>query len=693
MKKRFFRLICAVISVIAVFASSFCVSADGLYSYIYNSDEEVVEAPPAVDVSFTIQGGFKSPQDLIVTENGKVYVADTGNNRIVVMDLKGNLINEIAGFQNNQVTETFNSPKGIFVTENEELYICDTTNSRIVHLDSFGGLIRLITLESGESLAQDFIFNPTKVAVDTTGRIFVVSEGFNNGLLEFTAEGEYIRYMGASSVALTASQLFWRAFSTKEQRKKTSSNVSTEYNNVEIDDQGFLMVTSTAFTYWEYESGKAQPLRKLNAKGSDVLSRVGNPSGDLSYLDSKTSRGTYKGPSTLVDVCTLPYGNYGVLDQNRGRVFVYNTDGELLYEFGGPGSINGGITTATAVDYCNERFYSLDSAKNQINVYTLTSYGKLWNDVSKARTELDYSGEEEIWNNIINENVNCELAMRGLGTAAYRKQDMRTAMEYFKEAKDTENYSKAYVFVRRQWIEQNAFWLILGVLILTVAVIFINKKWKKFVCKKGKQSYFAKLQFSNYVIFHPIGGFWELKREKRGSVAAAFTFIGIACLVKILSSVATGFLFNSVDINDYNFLSDVLLVGAIVLLWSVTQWCVTVLMNGEGSFKDIFVATGYSLVPYIWLNIIAIATSRVLSLEESELHTVLVMIGLVYTAFLLFMSVMSTHDYSLGKTFLVVVIILVVIILILFVALLIITFTQQMFTFAKDLYNEISLRI
>lgn len=699
MKKNIFRLIVLTIAVFMLLSSFLSVSAEGFYSYIYNSDEEVVEAPSAVEVSFTITGmsaevgAFNSPQDLIVTDNGKIYVADTGNNRIVVLDIYGNPIKELKSFVNGEATETFNEPKGVFVTANEEIFICDSSNYRIVRLDKNGKLIDIITLLSGESLSQDFVFKPVKVAVDTSGRIFVASEGFNNGLLEFTKDGEYIRYMGASSVALTASQLFWRAFSTKEQRQKTSSNVSTDYNNVEIDEQGFLMVTSTAFTYWEYASGKAQPLRKLNAKGSDVLSRVGNPSGDLDYPDSKTSRATYKGPSTLVDVCTMPYGNYGILDQNRGRVFVYNTDGELLYEFGGPGNISGGMTTPTALDYSNERFYTVDSNKNQINVYTLTKYGRLFNDVSKASKELDYSGEEELWNAIINENINCELAMRGLGTAAYRRQDMKTAMEYFEKANDTEGYSKAYVFVRRQWIEKNAVWLILAVAAIVIAIIFINKLWKRLALKKGKDSYFAKLQFANYVVFHPIGGYWELKREKRGSISAAFTFMGLALITKILSSVGTGFLFNTTDIKDYSFLSDVGLIAAIILLWTVTQWCVTVLMNGEGSFKDIFIATGYSLTPYIWLNLLAIVSSLFLSLDEAEIYTVLVMLGLIYTVFLMIMSIMSTHDYTLGKTILVVIIILIVILLIIFIALLLMTLTQQMAAFVTDLYNEIALRI
>lgn len=696
------KLVCFIVTsviLLAMVSSSVTVLADGFKSYIYNSDNEVVTAPNAVSVTATVTGttagtyDFKYPADLIADGKGSIYIADKGNNRIVVLTEDGEFIKEINSFMLNGKEETFNNPTGIYVNKSGNLYICDTSNGRIVQLDSTGVLVDIITLTAGDSLPSDFVFSPAKVGVDTSGRIFVVSEGFNNGLLEFTESGEFVRYMGASKVTLTPMQLFWRMFSTKEQRQKTSSNVSTEYNNVEVDDEGFLMVTSSSFTYYEYQSGAAQPLRRLNSKGTDVLSRIGSPSGELEYPDSKTSTATYKGPSTLVDVCTLPYGNYAILDQNRGRVFAYNSDGEMLFEFAGPGEISGGLSTPTAVDYINNRFYVTDASKNQINIYTLTEYGKLFNLVSEARQKLDYAKEEELWDSIVSENVNCELAMRGLGNAAYRKQDMKTAMHYFEAANDKESYSKAYVFVRRQWIENNAIWLILIVAVLVTIFVLAKRFWNKLIVRKGVNSYFAKLQFSSYVAFHPINGYWELKRENRGSVFAALTFLGFTCLVKIASSVVTGFIFNSTDPAKYNLFSDVFLVLILVMLWVISQWCVTVLMNGEGNFKNIFISTCYSLTPYIWLNVFAILSSQVLSLDEAELHTVLVAIGFVYMVLLLFMSVMSTHNYSASKTVLVIVIVLVVILLIVFIALLLITFTQQMAAFVKDLYNEITLRI
>ena len=54
-----------------------------------------------------------TPSDLYVTENGEIYVADTGNGRIIVGDLEGNLIKVIG-------EGTLISPKGVFVTEERD---------------------------------------------------------------------------------------------------------------------------------------------------------------------------------------------------------------------------------------------------------------------------------------------------------------------------------------------------------------------------------------------------------------------------------------------------------------------------------------------------------------------------------------------------------------------------------------------
>ena len=496
--------------------------------------------------------------------------------------------------------------------------------------------------------------------------------------------------MGAPAVVVDALDLLWRGFATREQRERMISYVPTEYNNVLVDDDGFLFVTTSAYEYWQYKEGNMHALRRLNAKGLDILSRIEDPSGD--YNVPLTS-GSFTGPSAIVDVCKIGYGDYAILDQKRGRVFAYNADGQLLYEFGGPGNFSGSLNVPTALDYYNGNYYVVDSNKSQIYRYRLTEYGKLFQEVSEARSTIDFQQEETLWNRIIGYNVNCDLANKGLGNAAYRKQDMKTAMVYYRLAGDQENYSKAYAFVRRAWIERNAVWLLVIAAGCTVAVILFAKIKKRVLAGQKTSDYLAALAYSGYIRFHPLDGFWDLKREKRGSMRAALTILFATCAVTVLTALFTGFIFNTYDLKTYNMLLEILKILLATVLWCASLWCVTSLLDGEGKLKDIVIATCYSMTPYIGLNLLGIVLSNFMLQNEGDFYGVVVTLGYLWLGFLLVFSVKQTHDYSLLKTFAVILITFVVILLIVFVAALLLALLQQLWAVVLDVYDEITLRL
>ncbi|MDO5328114.1 MAG: hypothetical protein Q4G00_15575, partial [Clostridia bacterium] len=51
--------------------------------------------------------------------------------------------------------------------------------------------------------------------------------------------------------------------------------------------------------------------------------------------------------------------------------------------------------------------------------------------------------------------------------------------------------------------------------------------------------YIATLKYGLYVIFHPFDGFWDLVHEKRGSLAAAHTFLFLFLLTYVLRLMLT----------------------------------------------------------------------------------------------------------------------------------------------------------
>ncbi len=201
--------------------------------------------------------------------------------------------------------------------------------------------------------------------------------------------------------------------------------------------------------------------------------------------------------------------------------------------------------------------------------------------------------------------------------------------------------------------------------------------------------YVKELKYGFHVIFHPFNGFWELKREHRGSLAAALTFVGIFIMLTTFEKQTTGFLFNSIRLKDVNVVVDILTVTMIYVLWCVANWCLTSLMDGEGKMKDIFIAMGYAVLPMILIRLPLIAVSLGITAEEGTFYYVLSYLSYIWTGILVFFGTMVTHQYSFKKTVLTCILTVLGMAIIMFIGLLFFSVIQQMITFFTTIYKEI----
>ncbi len=201
--------------------------------------------------------------------------------------------------------------------------------------------------------------------------------------------------------------------------------------------------------------------------------------------------------------------------------------------------------------------------------------------------------------------------------------------------------------------------------------------------------YARELSYGLHVIFHPFDGFWDLKREHRGSLAAALTFVVLTIMITTIEKQNTGFLFNEVRLKDINVVVDILTVTILYVLWCVANWCLTSLMDGEGTMKDIFIATGYALLPLILIRLPMVLLSLGITAEEGTFYYVLGAVSYIWTGFLIFFSTMVTHQYSFGKTVVTCICTIVGMGIIMFIGLLFFNVIQQMVTFVITVYKEI----
>jgi len=447
------------------------------YTYNYDYWEEQVASPDAYRVSdyllgthFDI-GNFREPQGLFIRDK-RIYICDSGNNRIVVLEVneKGEhvLVNVVTSVMINGTASPLNYPMDIFECRDGILYIADTNNRRVLKLDSNWNHIFTITRPDDESLDEFVEFNPLKLVVDFANRIFVQVRNVNKGLMEFDSRGEFAGYMGANKVQFKMIDYIWKLISTQAQRERMALFIPTEYNNLCLDSDGFIYVTNS--------TGEVDPVRRLNAMGQDILIRNGyeKPIGDIAYGDA----GGVTGVSRFIDVVAFDNDSFACFDRTRGRIFMYDFQGNLLYAFGGVGNREGMFLMPAALDRMGYSLYALDSRAAALTRFDLTSYGvKINNALSEYRAGR-YEASAEIWEEVLKMNGNYDLAYIGIGRAALRQGNYQKAMKYYELKHFRTGYSKAFQLYRKQWMEENL-WkiiLVLAVLALIPIVIRFSKK-------------------------------------------------------------------------------------------------------------------------------------------------------------------------------------------------------------------------
>lgn len=200
------------------------------------------------------------------------------------------------------------------------------------------------------------------------------------------------------------------------------------------------------------------------------------------------------------------------------------------------------------------------------------------------------------------------------------------------------------------------------------------------------------LKYATHVVFHPFDGFWDIKHENRGNVKSATVILLLAVILQTLRLPMSGFIFGKYTYEYFNFFTEALGMLAPFILWCVANWCLTTLMDGEGTFKDIYIASSYALAPLIAVNIVLVFMSHILTIDEADFFKMISTIGIIWVAMLLVFGTMTVHQYTFGKTIFTAVLIIAGMALIIFIGLLFITLCAEIYNFVISLYREIAFR-
>ena len=420
-------------------------------------------------------GAFKTPQDMCQAPDGNIYIADTGNNRIVVLDsAMKKVVKIITTFNNNGTEDKFNNPYGVCVSEKGNVYVADFKNKRVVAMDQNENAFLIIENPESESLDDNFAFNPLKVTVDYADRVYVIAQNMFEGIMVFESNGQFTNFFGTINVEISAWDKFWKRLATKEERANQQLYIPTEFTGIDIDPEGFVYASNI-------DSTGVQGVRRLNPRGEDVIKKGfnANVGGDLQIEGSSD----YSGASQFTDVVYRDNGIYSCLDRRRGRIFTYDYEGNLLYIFGGRGTQQGTFTLPVAVEDIGGRLTVLDATKGEILCFVETEYGRLINEAVALRYDGDEAEAVALWERVLELDENNELANTGIGKAYLTAGDYEKAMFYLELGMAREYYSIAFKRYRNQILTENASWFLSGAVVLLV-LWFGFKAWKK--RKKGE---------------------------------------------------------------------------------------------------------------------------------------------------------------------------------------------------------------
>lgn len=692
--------IITIISIIALFICSFNVSAatefeKGDASYVFDNwgDVRSTPVPYKTDSVFDFKAFTNDSlvlSDLAVDENGRYLVADSANSCIWLVDEAFESLDKISGYTKNGSFISFSACEGVWAADGK-IYIADTLGNCIVVLDSktFETLL-VIESPSKTEWSSNVDFEPIKLSTDGGGRIYVISRNQTQGIVQFTKEGKFIGFLGALEVNPTAWDIFVRTFGTKKMKSRVLQLVPTEFSNLICNTDGLVMTITETVTDQEIFSGDKLPVRLLNPLGNDIIKNNGYFPiiGDIDFTLWSDEN---SGASRFIDVAVSKNGIYSLLDRVRGKVFTYDSDGNLLYVFGGKGSGIDCFEQPVSLVYSGSDIVVLDKSTSKLTSFSATTFTKLVLNAYEAHENGNAEQETECWEELDKEFSGYYLTDIGIGKTLYNKGEYKAAMEKFRSADNKTYYSKAFKGLQTQFVEKYLLWLIVGAVLICAVMVLGFKGASKAI--KNSNSLVA-VTFKNgwNVITHPFDGFWNLKWEKQGKASSATIILALAVFENYLSSRFVPYISSNENLRQTNSLIDMLALIAILLLFVVANWCLTTLFDGKGTIKEIYIYTCHSLMPYVIFNLPVLLLGNLLTSETIMLYTTLNIVILVYCVFLIITGTLTVHQFTLSKTVLMLIICIAAVMLMVFLIVLCSSLVGNIADFISGVVREIALR-
>lgn len=668
----FSKILCLSAVVFMALQMPMQVSASQATSYTYASDEDMnwerTQDAYLPDKTIT-ELGLSSPEDLFIDENNMLYIADTGNRRVIKYDITGG---QVAGILEHSELA---GPRGVYVTQEGEIYVADTAAKAVLIFDKDFNLTGKLTRPNAPIFA-DTNYEPKRVAVDGGGNVYLISEGVYNGVIQLAKTGEFLGYFAVNDADLTFSQRLQQLIFTREQLANLVDINPTVFANVFVDRNG-IVYTATSGT-------NRNGMKKHSTNGGNMF---------------KSDVWSY---ANLTDVYV---DNRGLIytSSASGYIDIYSKNGEEIFAIGSyvtTTDIVGLFTSlpSIAVDV-DGNIWAVDGAKGYLQSFKPTEYAQMVYTAMDLYENGLYDEAMEKWNEVLKLNQMSVLAHNGVGKAYLHAEDYEASLEHFEVANNKDYYSQSFWEVRNKWLQK---WLgpILGVvialLVLKKIIKAVDKRhggrleqaWRRLKEKAGKLPIWRDILYALKTPKRPMDCYYEIRKYRQGSVVSAAVIYILFFIDFMAFKTVKGFIYQTTKVENMDIGSIVLGFFVLLGLFIICNYLVTSINDGDGTFRQIFMIPAYGLMPAMIALLMVTCVSYALTYNESFLLTLALIIGITWSVITIFIGLQTVHDYTFGETVKSIILTVVFMIIIAVIGVIISIMWNSLYTFLTSVGKE-----
>lgn len=413
--------------------------------------------------------GFESPADLYIDEEDYIYVVDYRQSRAVKMTEQGEILAE---YGDKEGPGALREPEGIYVAKDGDVYICDTVNQRVAIFDN-SGAYKSQLVKPDDIRIQDVLFLPERISIDSRGFYVLLLKGVNQGLLLLTPNGEFNSFFGANKTQLTMLDKVKSRLYSYSQRLATQV-VANTVSDMYIDGEGYIYTATSNATEMQ--------IKKFNV-GSENLYK--DRQMDVYPMEARDEGFTGGMVTAYKSVCADAQGNVYALDAGTGRIFQFDKFGEPVFSFGEKMYDKNAVTVGMLGDPVSMRINSkgmlfvADRVYKGIVVYKPTTYAKKINQVNYLYNDGRYGQAVPYAREILRDNVYFDKANIVIGKAHYQSREWESAMQYFRKAFNTKEYSDAFWEWRLVLVQRYFAYAVAALMAVAVGISLKNVITKK----------------------------------------------------------------------------------------------------------------------------------------------------------------------------------------------------------------------